>query len=106
MQHPDTTGGAYCALFMLFGPVILAVSILAILLLFACIQWLCRRKVTVMRMLDDDGRALNEMEYREDEMCCGSRSGATSEMCGGCCRCIEMQMAHYGTRYEIVDTYE
>jgi len=102
---PDTTLGAKHALIILFGPVILVAVILVVGLLVAGIRRLCRRKVTLLRMLDDDGKVLNEMEYSEDEMCCGSRSGATSEMCGGCCRCIEMQMAHYGTRYDIVDAY-
>jgi len=43
------------------------------------------------------------MDYDESEFCYGSRSGAISELCGGCCRCIEMQLAHYGTPHEIVD---
>jgi hypothetical protein len=104
-EHPDTTGGAYVALFMLFGPVLLILAILVVGLLVACIRRLFQQKVRVLRMLDEDGRVLNEMDYDEDATCWGSRTGAIGELCGGCCRCIEMQMAHYGTRYEIVDEY-
>lgn len=56
-----------------------------------------------LRLLDDAGNVIDEIDYDESLMCFGARSGATSEMCGGCCGCIAMQCAHYGTPHEIVN---
>jgi hypothetical protein len=60
----------------------------------------------LLRLLDDAGNVIDEMDYDASLMCYGSRSGATSEMCGGCCHCIALQLTYYGTPHEIVDDYQ
>ncbi len=45
---------------------------------------------------EDAARArLKELQDEADaESCYGSRTGATGEMCGGCPRCLDMQLVH------------
>lgn len=53
----------------------------------------------IIRFYDDDGNALDEMEYSIDAAC---KPRGTGDFCGGCCRCLAMQASFVGTCYEIV----
>lgn len=46
----------------------------------------------------EDGSLRDWWIYNQDEWCWGARTHCTSEMCGGCQGCIEMQCHYYGWR--------
>ena len=60
----------------------------------------------VARFYDDEGNLREELDPENAENTCyGYKSGATSEMCGGCDGCLLMQAVHYGAefKWETVD---
>lgn len=50
-----------------------------------------------------DNDPSNREVLDRDEWCYGARTGATSEMCGGCQGCLLLQAEHSGFPYAIIE---
>lgn len=62
---------------------------------------------SIVRVSDPKtGEIAWEEDYSKDEWCFGARNGCTSEMCGGCVGCMELQAYHAGWKIDHFEVEE